>query len=212
MNNFDFNIWENSTKKSFVFINKRSNIKNDWLDYDKILKTEYKDSIIKPINKYMYKLSSPPRLVSIVDNTVTLCQENFAEVFLLEKNSKLDAIEKIHMRQFYKYGVKTIDNEECFSEIFRWAMTWFIDCDGIEVDISRPDDSPFYFYEEKYISSKENSDIVDPKMLLFQFKNRGAHMKPDGYGRIKRGQPAYFITFTAGNDVISRIKEFYGKD
>lgn len=72
-------------KKSFVFINKRSNIKDDWLDYNEILKTEYKDSIIKPINKYMYKLSSPPRLVSIIDNTVTLCQENFAEVFARKK-------------------------------------------------------------------------------------------------------------------------------
>jgi hypothetical protein len=37
-------------------------------------------------------------------------------------------------------------------------------------------------------------------------------MKPDGYGRIKRRQPAYFITFTAENDVVARIKEFYGKD
>lgn len=91
-------------------------------------------------------------------------------------------------------------------------MTWFIDCDGIEIDISRPEDSPFYFYEEKYISSKENSDIIDPKMLLFQFKNKGSHIKPDGYGRIKRRQPAYFITFTAENDVVARIKEFYGKD
>ena len=46
MNNFDFNIWENSTKKSFVFINKRSNIKNDWLDYDEILKTDINGNVI----------------------------------------------------------------------------------------------------------------------------------------------------------------------
>jgi len=212
VNDFNFNIWENSPKKSFVFINKRSNIKDDWLNYNEILKTEYKDSIIKPINKYMYKLSSPPKLVSIIDNTVTLCQENFAEVFLLEKNNKLDAIEKIHMRQFYKYGEKNTENQECFSEIFRWAMTWFIDYDGIEVGISAIEKSPFYFYEEKYTSTKENLDIIDPKMLLFQFKNKGLHMKPDGYGRIKRRQPAYFITFTAKDDVILRIKEFYGKN
>lgn len=212
MNDFNFNIWENSTKRSFVFINKRSNIKDDWLNYEEVLKTEYKDSIIKPVNKYMHKLSLPPKLISINNNRVTLCQENFAEVFLLEKNNKLDAVEKIHMRQFYKYGEKNIENKDCFSEIFRWAMVWFIDYEGIEIEISGIQDSPFYFYNEKYISVKENTDIVDPKMLLFQFKNQGSHMKPEGYGRIKRRQPAYFITFTGNDEVVSRIKEFYGKD
>jgi hypothetical protein len=212
MNDFNFNIWENSPKKSFVFINKRSNIKNDWLNYDEILKTEYKDSIIKPINKYMYKLSSPPKLVSIIDNTVTLCQENFAEVFLLEKNNKLDAVEKIHMRQFYKYGEKTTENQECFSEIFRWAMSWFIDYDGIDVKISPIDKSPFYFYNTAYTSIKENNDIVEPKMLLFQFKNKGKHIKLEEYGRIERCSPAYLITFKAEDKVILRVKEFYGKD
>jgi hypothetical protein len=212
MSSLDFNIWQNSTKKSFLFINKRSNIKNEWLNYNEILKTEYKDSIIKPINKYMYKLASPPKLISIVNNTVTLCQENFAEIFLLEKNSRLDAVEKIHMRQFYRHNEKNIENKDCFGEKFRWAMSWFIDYDGIEIKISEIEDSPFYFYEEKYISSKENSEMIDPKMLLFQFKNKGSHMKPEGYGRIKRQQPAYLITFTAEDTVVEKVREFYGKD
>jgi hypothetical protein len=49
-------------------------------------------------------------------------------------------------------------------------------------------------------------------MLFFQFKNKGLHMKPEGYGRIKRWQPAYLITFTADDKAIQKIKEFYGKD
>jgi len=37
-------------------------------------------------------------------------------------------------------------------------------------------------------------------------------MKPEEYGRIKRKQPAYLITFNAEDEVVSEIKEFYGKD
>jgi hypothetical protein len=62
----------------------------------------------------MYKLSSPPKLVSIINNTVTLCQENFAEIFLLQRSSRFDAVEKIHMRQFYKYNEKNKENKDCF--------------------------------------------------------------------------------------------------
>lgn len=212
MNSFDFNIWEQSKKNSFVFINQRSNIKDEWLNYNEISKTKYKNSIIKPINKYMCNMSYPPTLVSIKDNVVTLCQENFAEIFLLEKENQLNAIEKIHMRQFYKYSEKNIENKNCFSEIFRWAMVWFIDYDGLEIKITGIDGSPFNFYEDNYVSKKEDTEIIDPKMLLFQFKNKGEHMKPEEYGRIKRKQPAYLITFNAEDEVMSEIKEFYGKD
>lgn len=212
MANTDFNIWYKSRNESFLYINERSNIKNDWLDYEEILKTEYKDKVIKPINKYMYKLCPPPKLIDIKDNTVILCQENFAEIFLLKlKDSKhLRAMEKIHMRQFYLSN-KNIQKDKCFSEVYRWAMPWFIDYDMTNINIKNADNSPFYFYDFSYISEKNKKNRVDPQMLLFHFKNVGSHMIDDEYGRIKRNCPTYYIQFDADDILIDRIKEFYGK-
>jgi hypothetical protein len=209
MSRVDFFAWDHGANKSFIEINDRSNVKPDWLTYNEVLKTEYKNSIIKPINKYMYKLSTPPKLVSITNNVVTLCQQNFAEIFLLENKNRLMAIEKIHMRQFYLSNKNNTEIRECFSPVFRWAMTWFIDVDGLEINISPIQDSPFYFYETSYTSKIETNTIIDPRMLFFQFKNVGQHIKNDEYGRIKRGRDAYLITFKASDEIIDRIKEFY---
>lgn len=209
----DFNIWYKSNKESFLYINERSNIKDDWLDYDEVLKTEYKDAVIKPINKYFYKLSTPPKLLSIENNKITLCQENFAEIFLLQKlgSVSLRAMEKIHMRQFYLSKIKNNDIKNCFNPVFRWAMPWFIDYDNVSIKISEANNSPFYFYDFFYQSEKNSSKRIDPKMLLFKFKNTGNHMIDEEYGRIKRNQPAYNITIDADDILIERVKEFYAK-
>lgn len=214
MANPDFNIWYKSFNESFLYINERSNIKDDWLDYSEILKTEYKDSIIKPINKYMYKLCPPPKLISIEDNVVTLCQENFAEIFLLKKKNSLSlrAIEKIHMRQFYLSKLIKESTPGCFNSVFRWAMPWFIDEDNIDINILNIDESPLYFYDCFYKSKKETEKRVDPKMLFFKFKNIGKHMIDEECGRIKRNQPVYLLKFSCSDIMVERVKEFYGQN
>jgi hypothetical protein len=209
----DFNIWYKSFNESFLYINERSNIKNDWLDYSEVLKTEYKNSIIKPINKNFYKLCPPPELVSIKNNVVTLCQKNFAEIFLLKKqnSANLNATEKIHMRQFYLSKENKTKIVDCFDHTYRWAMPWFIDEDGIDIEISQVLDSPFYFYDFKYKSKKNTEKQIDPLMLFFKFKNIGSHMIDNECGRIKRNQPAYFVKFSCSDIMVERVKEFYGK-
>lgn len=214
MANSDFNIWYKSFNESFLYINERSNIKDDWLDYNEILKTEYKDSIIKPINKYIYKLSSPPRLISIDGNNITLCQDNFAEIFLLKKenSSYLRAVEKIHMRQFYLSKDAKHPPSNCFDQTFRWAMPWFIDYDNIDIRITNVENSPFYFYNHNYISKKNQENRINTKMLFFNFKKEGSHMIDHEYGRIKRKQPLYLLKFTCDDIILEKIKEFYGKN
>jgi hypothetical protein len=54
-------------------------------------------------------------------------------------------------------------------------------------------------------------NIIDAKMLFFQFKNKGKHMVDLEYGRIKRNNPAYFINFTVSDTIVKEIREFYGK-
>lgn len=211
--NPDFNIWYKSFNESFLYINERSNIKDDWLDYSEILKTEYSNSVIKPINKYIYKLSKPPKLISIEKNLITLCQENFAEIFLLKKQDakSLRAMEKIHMRQFYLSNIDMGSKEKCFDPVFRWAMPWFLDYDNITVKIKHVDNSPFYFYDAEFISNENKSERIDPKMLFFKFKNVGNHMVDIEYGRIKRWQPLYYIQFEAHDILIEKVRKFYDK-
>jgi len=213
MINNNFNIWQESKTESFLEINLNSNIKPDWLNYSEVLKTEYYDFIVKPINKYFYKLSPRPKLLSIKNNNITLCQENFAEIFLLKRQNdfSLTAVEKVHMRQFYLSNKKNKDDNLLFNEVYRWAMPWNIDCDGLKINIEPVPNSPFYFYPTSYISAKIKEEKVDAKMLFFQFKNQGAHMVDAEYGRIKRNMPVYLINFVANDTIVEQIKEFYGK-
>jgi hypothetical protein len=210
----DFNIWQKSFDKSFLFINEQSNVRPDWLTYNEVLKTEYKDSVIKPINKYIYKLCPPPKLVSIEDNVITLCQENFAEIFLVKRKNSLSlaATEKIHVRQFYLSKEKKEKTPECFDQVFNWAMPWFIDEENIDIEISPAPDSPFYFYNLVYTSKKTLQEKIDPLMLFFKFKNAGNHMLDEECGRIKRQQPAYLIKFACSDILVNKVKEFYGKN
>jgi hypothetical protein len=214
MTKTDFNIWQKSFDKSFLFINEQSNVRPDWLTYSEVLKTEYKDSVIKPINKYIYKLCPPPKLVSIEDSVITLCQENFAEIFLLKRKNSLSlaATEKVHVRQFYLSKEKKEKTAECFDQVFNWAMPWFIDEENIDIEISPAPDSPFYFYNFAYKSKKTLQEKIDPLMLFFKFKNAGNHMLDEECGRIKRQQSAYLIKFACSDILVNKIKEFYGKN
>ena len=210
----DFNIWQKSFDKSFLFINEQSNVRPDWLTYNEVLKTEYKNSVIKPINKYIYKLCPPPKLVSIEDNVITLCQENFAEIFLLKRKNSLSlaATEKIHVRQFYLSNEKKEKTPECFDQVFNWAMPWFIDEENIDIEILPASNSPFYFYNFVYKSKKTLQEKIDPLMLFFKFKNVGNHMLDEECGRIKRQQSAYLIKFACSDILVDKVKEFYGKN
>jgi|688.fasta_scaffold02115_8 hypothetical protein len=214
MSSFDFNIWQKSFDKSFLFVNERSNVRPDWLNYNEVLKTEYKNSIIKPINKYIYKLCPPPKLVSISNNVVTLCQENFAEIFLLKKTNSLSLIatEKIHVRQFYLSKEEKEKKIGCFDQVFNWAMPWFIDEENIDIEILPVLESPFYFYSFFYKSKKTLQEKIEPLLLFFKFKDTGSHMLDEECGRIKRQQPAYLIKFACDDIMVNKIKEFYGKD
>lgn len=209
------NIWSKSRKESFLYINERSNIRPDWLEYSEVLKGKYKNSIIKPINKYVEKLYIAPKLISIENNHVVLQQNNFAEIFLLLRAGQINltAMEKVHMRQFYLSN-KKIETNNCFNDVYRFFVPWFIDEDGLEIKIKQSDNSPFNVEEHTFISKKYsiNTDKIEPEMINIQFKNIGNHMIDNEYGRIRRNNPLYNIEFDANDIIVEKIKEFYVKD
>jgi hypothetical protein len=209
------NIWSKSRKESFLYINERSNMRPDWLEYSEVLAGQYKNSIIKPINKYVEKLYIAPKLISIDNNHVILQQNNFAEIFLLLRAGQINltAMEKAHMRQFYLSN-KKIETNNCFNDVYRFFVPWFIDEDNLEIKIKQADNSPFNIEEHTFISKKyyDNVDKIEPEMINVQFKNIGSHMVDKEYGRIRRNSPLYNIEFDASDIIVEKIKEFYVKD
>jgi hypothetical protein len=207
-----FNVWYKSFTESFLDINKNSNIKPPWLKYSYVLDGEYKNSIIKPINRYVEKLYVKPNLLNIVGNTVTLQQTNHAEIFLLQMNfeDKLKALDRPHMRQFYMSD-KTKNVGTRFDQVYRFYIPWFLDIDGAKVKVLQSENSPFIIEEKEFISKKYDKDsaYVEPEMIFFNFKSDGPHMIDEEFGRIKRLSPMFNLEFEADDIMIERIKEFY---
>jgi hypothetical protein len=208
----DFNIWYKSRNESFLYINERSNIKDEWLNYSEVLHGKYKNSILKPINKYVENLYQPPSLIEINDNKIILEQSNFAEIMLLEKQgqSHLTAMEKIHMRQFYLSDKELENDPECFNTVYRLFIPWILDIPGIEISIEAIDNSAFKICSQKITSlDYTNTNRVDPDMIFFRFKKIGDHMIDNEYGKILRYTPMFRMIFQADDIMVKRVKEFY---
>lgn len=212
MANSDFNIWYKSRNESFLYINERSNIKDEWLDYSEILVGKYQNHILKPINKYVQNLYQPPSLIEIKNGYVVLEQSNFAEIMLLQKNgqSHLTAMEKIHMRQFYLSDKELDDDNECFNTTYRLFIPWIIDVPNINISIESTNNSAFKIIPQQITSldySKMNR--IDPEMITFRFKKAGDHMIDSEYGKISRYTPMFRMIFPVDDIMVKRIEEFY---
>lgn len=211
----NFNIWYKSDTESFLEINSKSNIRPSWLKYSEVLNGNYCHSIIKPINHYVESLYIKPKLISIIDNTVTIQQTNHAEIFLLKKetDTTLKALDRPHMRQFYMSDKMIPLNDELYEQVYRFYIPWFLDIDGVNIKILQAENSPFVIEEKEFISKAHNdTEIIDPEMVFFNFKSVGPHMIDGEYGRIKRQSPMFNMQFIADDIMIERIKEFYVKD
>lgn len=211
--NYDFNIWYNTYDPNFIEISSKSKIPNKWINYEKVLSGKYKDSIIKPLNRYVEMLYPAPKLLSIINNTVTLRQHNHAEIFLLEKDGELKALDRPWIRQFYQSEKPQTDREDCFKEKFIAYIPWFIDTDVL-VRISGVEDSPFCVQDktDKYVEIPTSSKYLEPMMVSFRFKSVGDHMEDRHFGKIKRNSPMFDITFEADDTIIERVREFYEQD
>lgn len=209
----DFYIWYKTADPVFSEINKKSRLPNKWLEYEKIINSKYKNSIIKPINRYVEFLVPQPKLISIENNIVTLRQGNHAEFFLLgnKNTSFFKHIDRPWMRQYYNTNYKENIPSNCFNGIFKFYSPWYIDA-NIKVEYKNSKvESPFHIYEINYIHNEVDSTIkyLEPDFIPFSFKKEGSHMIDDLYGKIKRQSPMFDIVFECNDIMLKRVKEFY---
>jgi hypothetical protein len=206
---FDFELWYNSYDPNFVEITKGSRLPERWMNYGEVLE-KYKDSIIKPINPYVDYMCPPPRLVSIVNNTVTLQQANYAEIYLSIRKTGFYNVDKVWLRQYYQSKDDWETPQDCFGGNYKVFTPWVIDAD-VEARIHQADNSPFSVVETQHEFKKipDSTIYYDPGFIGINFKNVGDHMKTDNLGKIEKHSPLYNITFTADDTIVERVRKFY---
>lgn len=213
-NKYNFNIWQETFDPIFSEINEKSRANVNWLTYSKIMSSEYKDLVLKPINNYVRNLYPAPKLVSIENNIVRLRQGNHAEFFLLKRETGVFFnLDRPWIRQYYKTKESFDLTEDCFPTIYKFYVPWFID-ENITVRFERPDaDSPFYINPSQHDYKKTTGEekYIEPAFVTFAFKKTGSHMLTESFGKIKRQQPMFDIVFEANDIMIKRIEEFYEK-
>lgn len=211
---YNFNLWYDSYDESFLKINRDSMAPEKWLSFYEVVRREYRDSIIKPINLYVQKLYPPPKLVSINKNTVILRQGNHAEFFLAIEDKQFKNVDRPWIRQYYqtKENPETVDG--CFPGSYKFYVPWIIDA-NVKVSF-KPiiDSSPFFVYPktEYYHKLSLEEGFIEPTMIKFHFKNAGSHMIDQTFGKIKRQSPMYDMVFDLDDILIEKVVEFYEKN
>jgi hypothetical protein len=211
---YNYNVWEETYDPDFIDMCKRSRLPEKWINSHNI-DPKYKDSIIKPINQYLEYMSSPPKLISIVGNTVTLQYQNFADIYIKRRrNGKYYHSERPWLRQYYR----SLDNWESdrglTTDAHKMITTWIVDADVV-ARVYEPENSPLEVPESTLSFYKTNSSSVyfNPQFVSFKFKLYGNHMKDGGrYGELLKKSPLFNIEFQASDIIIERVRKFYEEE
>ena len=208
---FNFNLWEEVYDPQFIEMCRQSRVPEKWL-VAKNISSKYKDSIIKPVNEYLEYMSFPPSLVSIVDNTVTLQYQLFADIYLRrEKNKEYYHSERPWIRQYYKTTESWDGGNLKTTPAYKTFTSWIIDA-NITAKVYEAENSVFEV-PDLAISFYQIPDwdrYIVPQFVPFKFKLEGSHMKDEGrYGEIYRGSPAFNIEFEASDIIVERVRKFY---
>lgn len=209
---FDFTVWYDTYDPSFIDISRKSRLPDKWLNFQKVMNGPYKNSIIKPINRYVEALYPAPDLISIENNEVRLRQRNHAEFFLLSQDGNFRNLDRPWMRQYYNTREEPQNVDGCFPGAFKFYVPWIIDA-RVDVSFEAPKDeeSPFLVYPKKvvYAEIPADTDYIEPEFVKFNFKSTGSHMEDQEFGRILRRSPMFDIVFKADDIIVERVRKFY---
>lgn len=211
---YEFDIWYKTKDPIFSSISKKSRLPEKWITFSFINKSKYKDSIIKPINNYVETLVPPPVLISIDNKTVTLRQGNHAEFFLLKNGMFFKNIDRPWMRQYYNTDEKFTIPDNCFRDIFKFYVPWYIDANVKVKYIQSEDSSPFFIYgsESQHSVVDLQQQYLEPDFVPFSFKKEGKHMIDNNYGKIKRQSAMFDIVFECDDIMLERVRKFYEEE
>jgi hypothetical protein len=211
-NSPDFNAWYNAEDPSFVEINAKSRVPYKWLAYSKISE-KYKNSIIKPVNKYAEVLAPRPKLIRIDESEIVLRYSTHADIYLIDNYPGYDGfynVDRPWIRQYYQTSGDSKTKEGCFPGNYKLYIPWFLD-DDLSIKISEVEDSPFLVLDQAlyFRKIKETEQFVEPSFVKFNFKKEGSHMKDTNFGIILKDTPMFDIAIASTGIIEERVRKFY---
>lgn len=207
--NVNHNVWYESFDEPFLKISWESKVPKKWMSFDDI-SGKYKDSIIKPINRYAEMLYPVPELISVDSERVILRQSNHAEIYLLvNEDGIFYNVDRPWVRQYYQSKLPPHCND-CFPGVYRAYVPWIIDLE-VDVEFRNVPDSPFVIRNSmtNFIKIKPDIGAIEPIMIPFSFSKTGKHMKENNLGIIKVGTPMFDIIIKSNKDIEKKVREFY---
>lgn len=203
--------WVDSESLSFSEILVQSNVPEKWARYNSknILSLQ---SIIKPVNEYVFNLYPRPQIINVKNNKVTFRQRTHAEIWVEEKNNDvLYALDKCHQRQFYPSS-NNLENPKCFKPTYRFYVPWFINKDT-EVSFSPIEDekTPFFINTSIFIGKTlSGSELhADTDFIDFKIKNTGNYHLKEKYAIISKNTAMYDMSVLLTKEEIDKIEKDY---
>ena len=185
------------------------------MSYERIYNDDkYRESIIKPINKYAESLYPKPTLVSIDNDKIVLRQHTHAEIFILVQSDFKKFLDRPWIRQFYKTAYQAEADKDCFDDVFVAYTPWIIDHNIDAVFIKSSADTPIKAFETSvsFSSIDPHTMFVNPKMIPFRFMKIGSHMIDSEFGKVRSNTPIYDIILPYSQTIEQKIRNFYAKD
>jgi hypothetical protein len=211
MYDIDRDIWDKSPDPNFLEICHKSLVPMDWTSFEKI-DTQFDESILKPINKYVQYLYPPPDLVSISETEIVLRQRTHADIYILNNsNSGFFNIDRPWIRQYYKTNMSFPDIEDCFSqEAYKFYVPWVIDTTTDVTYRAVPGSAIVaHGFRSNFNGIPDGLKAINPPMVPCYFKRVGKHMKDPELGIIKRGEPIFDMVIPSTDIIESRVRSFY---
>lgn len=207
----DHDIWFKTPDPNFLEISHKSLIPSDWILFDKI-DEQFKDSILKPINKYVQYLYPPPELVSISKEEIVLRQKTHADIYILSnEESGYFNIDRGWIRQYYRTAQHFGEYSDCFSqEAYKFYVPWVLDENTpVKYRAVRSSAILAHGFTSNFNGIPDDLVAINPPMVPCYFKKIGKHMKDEELGIIKRGEPIFDMAIPHSDIIEERVRSFY---
>lgn len=203
--------WVNSEHDSFSDITKANfQLPNYWGHSAYIKNTEYKDSILKPVNGYAMHFYPRPELILNNDKAV-LRYKTHAEIWVEPRIDGLYALDKTWQRQFYPSQMHTNTPDNCFNALYKFYIPWIIDT-NVVCSIREINESPFKIINNTVSFNKLGDELIwNVDWFHFAIKNVGEHIEEyrgDIYSVLKIGSNICDVIIEDESIVKELIKEY----